>query len=369
MTSPQSKSDTTLPLPAFGVQFHGLRLVLHCADERARAHWRTLFDGFPQDEAAETAVAETAVAETAVAETAVAETAVAEPDAADLCFVIRTRDALPSLPAFPPYFQTPHHDPHAPRPNVAAYRLRDGRVLLAFHDGAQVALPLGQPAGNVIPVEAVITPAIFRRGRVEDVIMAALAALLRPRGYFLLHAFAAVRDGAATLLVGQSGSGKTTTGLNLLRRGWHYLANDLTLLQQRADGVYALPSPGGFSIQPSSLRLLPWLQPLARKWPLNGDDGKYHMPASILITHRAPPSPIRALYFPQVSHSPTSRLHPLKPALALAHLMSESIDSWDEPTLDAHVSLLQALSQQAPAATLHLGYNTEEIAALIVDGC
>jgi serine kinase of HPr protein (carbohydrate metabolism regulator) len=64
-----------------------------------------------------------------------------------------------------------------------------------------------------------VTEGVLRNGRFEDVTFTSLAPLLRRHGYYLLHAFAAVKEGHAILLVGPSGSGKTTTGLHLLEAG------------------------------------------------------------------------------------------------------------------------------------------------------
>ena len=74
------------------------------------------------------------------------------------------------------------------------------------------------------------TAALDLYGAFEDLNAVALAPLLRRRGWVLAHAFAAARDGRGLLLVGDNGSGKTTTGLALLADGWKLLSNDAALL-------------------------------------------------------------------------------------------------------------------------------------------
>ncbi|MPZ65236.1 MAG: hypothetical protein GEU83_06850 [Pseudonocardiaceae bacterium] len=63
---------------------------------------------------------------------------------------------------------------------------------------------------------------------------------LEAAGWAILHASAAVRDGAAVITLGPKAAGKTTTALLLTRAGWQLLANDRVFCH------------------PSTLALLPW---------------------------------------------------------------------------------------------------------------
>ena len=65
--------------------------------------------------------------------------------------------------------------------------------------------------------------------------------LLRPLGYYGLHAAAVVSpDGAGMLIAGPSGSGKSTLAIGLIRAGWGYSSDDAALLCQRGHTVHAL---------------------------------------------------------------------------------------------------------------------------------
>lgn len=199
-----------------------------------------------------------------------------------------------------------------------------------FHDGAQVAAPLGE---NVV-INGQIAPVMWRNGRLTDVTYTVLSPLLRRRGLFLVHAFAAARNGRCVLLVGPSGSGKTTAGLSLLQHSWRLLGNDVILLRSRADAVYALPTPGRVQIRPQTQMLLPTVD-VAAQW--------------------APPTAVATLCFPQIVPSAPSRLHALPPAVGLARLMAESVDRWDAATLPAHVACLRRLCAQTAVFTLQSG--------------
>lgn len=275
------------------------------------------------------------------------------PAPANLTLTLHLAEHLPPLPPAPPLFTDgSNHILHVYQPNEA-------EVWLHFLDGGLVRVPLnGETA-----IDGVVTAGLLGvNGRLEDLLYTSLAPLLRRRGLFLAHAFAASKNGRSVLLVGPTHSGKTTTGLNLLLHGWQLLANDAVLLHQREDGVYALPTPGTLGIRPQTFMLLPTLQ--EKRDEING--------------RWATPSQVTALFFPQIiaedSVTPSSVLRPPSPqtavlphprAIALAQLMAESIDRWDTATLTPHLTLLQRLCQQAATYQLRLGSDINAIPALI----
>jgi hypothetical protein len=235
---------------------------------------------------------------------------------------------------------------------------QDARYLLHFRSGALVGLH-GDRADGVVLDTA------LGNGQLEDVTLTSLAPMLRARGYYLLHAFAAARDGEAILLCGRSGSGKTTTGASLLLGGWQYLANDAVLLQRRNGAIFALPSPGTLQVRPQTLFLLPQLR--RRRGRASPTTASYLFPAESLSQHGwAAPAPVRALYFPQICEGAASSiLQPLERAIALAYLLEESVDRWDVAALPAHLNLLQALVAQAEAYRLHLGQDVMALPELL----
>jgi len=292
------------------------------------------------------------------------ETAATPHPAVDIQLNLSLMDALPPLPPDAPYFT----DSHALDDGLgilSVYRGKAGRAWLHFLDGGlvDVPLPINQPATDLMAVGTVI-PQALQNGRFEDVTYTSLAPLLRRRRYYLLHAFAAAKDGRAVLIVGPSGSGKTTTGLCLLLNGWRLLANDILLLEERAGQVFALPTPGSIGVRPQSADLLPQLRPLvahAAATSLQIDvtehfvgDGRW-----------ASPAPIEAIYFPQIRQQAASGRQMEQRAICLAQLMAESIDRWDGAMLPAHMALLERLSQQAAPYRLALGQDMTQLPQLL----
>jgi hypothetical protein len=319
---------------------HKLRIHLQSDDAPLNRAWQQLFTGWLEVEA---------------------DTAPA--DASLHLSLVETLQAT-SLPARPPYFSDSHTLPD----NVgilSVYQAGDEQALLHYLDGALVTVPLGPYVEGSTPVASgVITPTALAYGRFEDVTFTSLAPLLRRRGYYLIHAFAASRDGQAILIVGPSGSGKTTTGLSLILAGWRLLANDVLLLEKRPDGVYALPTPGGTSVKRPTFALLPDLQAMAGNVSLS--QARVDITTQQLVNGQwSEPAPVVAIYFPHIEDRAQSALQAQGRALCLARLLEESVDRWDKATMPAHINLLHSLSRQAAAYTLRLGRDVATLPALL----
>ncbi len=280
----------------------------------------------------------------------------------DIRLELSLRDHLPPRPSTPPLFTDQDAQSNVPA-ILTVYPQAQERVSLHFHGAGLVSVPLTAVSpGEPLTAVGVVTPESFGNGRFEDVTFTSLAPLLRRHGFFLLHAFAAAREGRAALLVGASGSGKTTTGLSLLLSDWELLSNDVVLLQMRPDGVYALAMPDMLSIRPFTLDLLP---ALASRLNLTPAGQPVALSAFALTNGRwALPAPVTAVYFPQITDQP-ARLSPLNRAVCLAHLLEQSVDQWDTAVFADHMTLLHTLSQQAAAYTLHLGPDVERLSHLI----
>ncbi|MFZ0548172.1 MAG: hypothetical protein WAM60_22190 [Candidatus Promineifilaceae bacterium] len=218
--------------------------------------------------------------------------------------------------------------------------------LFYFQDGALVSV---KPESRLI--EGHITTRLLHYGRLHDLLFTSLSPFLRRRGYYLIHAAAAVREGKAAVFTGPPGCGKSTTVLNLVLNGWQFVSNDTLLLQERPDGIYALPTPGGFSVRPESVSHLP---ALAAHLPQQQPDQFYHLSPHKLGVKWANPARISTIYFPEISEGKENDLLPLPPAVTMARLIELSLDRWDTADLSAHISFIERLSRQAQGTSLRI---------------
>lgn len=206
-------------------------------------------------------------------------------------------------------------------------------------------------------------------GVFEDMIIIALAPLLRRRGLFTLHAFAAARHDRAALLVGDIGAGKTTTGLSLLCGGYKLCANDSPLVRLDASTgrLQICAYPGLISAYPDSISWFPQLAPvLAAAERLDGS-AKLSFAADALWPEawqmQAQPG---VLLFPQIIPGlDASMLRPLHRFDALHRLAGQSIENWDADFIPPHLQAMRILADSAPAYDLLLAPDVARLPTLV----
>lgn len=68
-----------------------------------------------------------------------------------------------------------------------------------------------------------------------------MATLLRQRGLFVLHGSAVAKDGTAAAFLGGSGWGKSTLAAAFTERGYHFLTDDMLVLDMSGERPLVLP--------------------------------------------------------------------------------------------------------------------------------
>ncbi len=323
------------------LRLHQFEIDLFSDDAAIRQHWARLFEGWLANETVDTS-----------AEAPIALT------------LHLTHDPLP-LPDEAPFFNDANKWGDG-RGVLSVYATEDKAVLLHFQDGALITVPLPDAALPDAPMrlKGLISAEIVASDRFEDVVFTSLAAALRRHGAFLVHAFAAARGDEAVLIVGQTHSGKTTAGLSLLMSGWQLLSNDVVLVEERPDGIYALPTPGDVGIRPFTFTLLPdLLNHIGADAP---PQQAYNLSAERFIRGNwATPARISAVAMPTVRAEEPTALAPAPRALSLARLMEESIDRWDGAQLLNHMTILQQTCSQSRSFALTMGRGVSAVASLL----
>lgn len=283
------------------------------------------------------------------------DNAVAAPKLRVIAYLV---EQLPDVPSDRPYYVDSRLDSDGYEHCILrAFRARDDSILLDFVDGALAKLPA--PTGESAETATVwLTRDVFPTGRFEDVTLVTLQPLLRRHGAYLVHAAGVAYDGEAVLFVGGSGSGKTTTCVNLVLHGWQLLANDVVIVRSEGDVIKAWPVPDTLTIRPKTTDLLPQLLDYMNdEQVIEG----IRLPSDMLPAHRlvqgqwSSPVAVHAICFPNVAHKPITTIRPQMRAIALAILMQESIDRWDQSALAAHSDILSATCKQSACYAVELG--------------
>jgi hypothetical protein len=184
-----------------------------------------------------------------------------------------------------------------------------------------------------------------------------LLKLLRPAGYFSLHAAALVSPGGTgVLIIGPSGSGKTTLAVGLIRAGWGYLSDDAVLLCRRRDTLSAVSLRTQFYVDADAASSYADLRVghavadttggLRRQ--LHIDDHHAH--------HRVSGSVPKLLLFPTIVDEDSSTVIPLDAVSTLSALLAASGPQlFDRLHMAQHLAALRSLLRQAVAYRLDAG--------------
>lgn len=167
-----------------------------------------------------------------------------------------------------------------------------------------------------------------------------------------VHAAVLVRDDAALLLVGKSGTGKTTLALRLIEKGWEYFSDDLAVIDRSSRRVLPFPKP--LKIEDAEL----W-EGLARSWSppswLPRPHGEFQVPAAAVSAIPLEAVQVSRVVFLEPAASTTSveELHGEQPMTTAR----DRIRATDSKAVELVRSILDS------AATFRLSFHDPQSAA------
>jgi hypothetical protein len=192
--------------------------------------------------------------------------------------------------------------------------------------------------------------------------------LLQQHGIYGLHANAVTQEGRGYLIVGDSGHGKTTLAISLIRNGWSYLADDAILLRQKPGEIESLALRNGFSCTQATLARFPEFGTTALESP-----GLFDGKRLVLMDHFVPDQFIsrsspRVLLFPQIAGGQRSQLVPMDETQTITALMRQSPGILVNRSAAAkQLGLLKQLISQTHSYQLLLGEDVYQASASVSD--
>ena len=237
------------------------------------------------------------------------------------------------------------------------FYLTEGTSLLHLQPGA------GQGTAQLVP--AFVQQSQLLRQQFWAV---GLLKLLRPLGLYGLHAAGIVTHAdRGILLVGGSGSGKSTVTIGLVQQGWGYLSDDALLLRQQPEGVEALAFRQPFSIDADVATAYTGL-PLGEAGEQLSGKRKCRVDIQAVYAgqYRSRCRP-DVLLFPRIVAAAQSTVCPLDPLKALGYLLAHSGPHlFNRHTMAPHLETLKDLVQQTALYELHAGRDLYADPSLLV---
>ncbi len=267
--------------------------------------------------------------------------------AADLLLAYHVVDALPNVPEGASHITT--HDE-----TIKIFHLDDEYFL--SHENAFV---------HINPEQAVARGKFLKPMLEADMqltrfylVTIAVLILLRYQHRYALHAAALVNNDAGVLLVARSGSGKSTSALNLVRAGWEHLSDDTVLLRRNgSDAVEALSFRHDFCVKHSMVEQFPELG--SKDWPPSlSDPEKWRVNLDELypgqFRERCIP---RVVLMPTIVDEPQSELKEVPAATVLQHLSNQggALLTPRQKVVQEHFNVLRDLINQVDCYQLLAG--------------
>lgn len=194
--------------------------------------------------------------------------------------------------------------------------------------------------------------------------------VLKRHGVLAWHCAAVERDGCAILVPGVSGSGKSTTTLNLLACGYRFLADDSAFLRIKGRALEVLGLDTSVHVTPQTLRLLPeWQESISGRHK-KGRRWKFRIDLAGQRSKRRVPAVAKYLLLPQITDSSRTRLEKLSSADALVACLQQIPKEFPSAVLgpaaaEAQFEIYSKLATSATTYRVHLGSDQADVRAVL----
>jgi hypothetical protein len=236
-----------------------------------------------------------------------------------------------------------------------------GKLIADFFDAGVLVIDGAQGRADGY----LIAPQTMPASLVEYLFHLALIELLRRRDLYTIHATALEKNGRGILIPGNSGRGKTTSFISLLRSGYRYLSDDHPLFCDAGDHVELLPFPIKINVTEDTIAFFPELRDapahlLHARFPKRAFYAEELYATS--IGARCRPA---LVLFPQVVDAPRSHLERLPKSRALELVLPQALLVYDQEVARREFQVLAKLVQQVDCYRLHFGRDFLDLPKLI----
>ena len=239
--------------------------------------------------------------------------------------------------------------------------LDQGLLIAEFHGIGVIAVDGAQSRADGY----LINPDRLPSNLIEYLFHLALIELLRRRGLYTIHATALEHNGRAILIPGNSGRGKTTSFISLLRSGYRYLSDDHPLLQDSGTHVEVLPFPIKINVTDATVQFFPELGAASAQVLHPGVPKRFFYAEDLYPTAVGERCQPALVLFPHVVDAPQSHLELLPKSRALEALLPQALLVYDKTVARREFQVLAKLVQQVDCYRLHFGRDVLDLPKLI----
>ena len=193
-----------------------------------------------------------------------------------------------------------------------------------------------------------------------------LTRLLRTKGFYTIHAAAAEKDGVGVVIMGPSGTGKTTSYLSLLLAGFNGVSDDFPLLRCQQEGMELMALAERVEVNINAFDVFPAWQPRTEE-VLKIGPMKDFFYLEDLFPHQSARSCIpKILLFPQQAETEFTHCGLMSKQEALAATLPRFRTPKDVEGLKAKsFDLAVQLVKQVDSYRVEFGRNVEELEKVI----
>jgi hypothetical protein len=256
-----------------------------------------------------------------------------------------------------------HEEPVDNLPNTEwtcdLYRDRDGKIV-DLHDHG--CLRLDDDRDRVEGY--LVNPSQLHPAIQIAIFHFALTELLKRHGLYTIHATALEKDGCGFLMPGQSGQGKTTCCISLLRSGYRFLADDHPFVRETDGQLELLSFPEKIDVTDTTIAFFPELQQ-ANGHLHQGLIKRYFYADDLYPGAKIDRCKPAFMILPQVIDGPHSYLEPLPKREVLEELLPQGLLVFDKEIAQLQFRTLTHLVEQASCYRLYSGANVCELPQIV----